>query len=969
MELSPELRELLRSVEFAPLREALAQENILTVESFRSVRLWVFLNQHDLYSLAGRQAICARVRELLANYPASRPAPPPVSIDNIVPDDEQEDKTKIPYSQRFSRDPLLYQDYPTLDCGFSVRVIGRLQKQDILNVGQLLEKTDEQLLAISGFGANSINEIHKFLARLEERSRESMPISSGSSMTQELLPYKEEIWAGNFAFAHEKQFSMNSHRAIWGFQEAHRVVDPELIRQIRDNPEKVTEICDMLQRFIIETERIAACEVLLKDIPEQRTRLDAKTLIKAYSDNKETITELLGKYQDGQTLTRYVFSNAEAVANKDQRITKFIKWCSFDVIPEIEAQLQLTVKTGQANTVLEGRVNGDTLAGLGEKLNVTRERIRQVEAKIFRLNQEWFRRHRIINKISVDLGAEEVLPSQAIADYLGDCGPKVVYLLKEFSGKDYRYDQDFDLFLLQKPEKLAEVRKYLDALPEIVAADKMKQLITEAITETHYPEQIVRLMVQKTYQRTGDTFHRSRLSLATVYEEILRKYYPNGIHIDEEEIRCFRELVQKEYSIDLSDRSFHAISSIIGRVGVLCGRGRYKSKRDIATLTPELTEKIRAYVETRTLPITLFTSIYAEFETELVTAGINDRYSLQGVLRELFDGKWYFRKDYVSTDAEVTSFYETLGSYIAKATSPVSKDELKRQFPGITDIVINMSLDNPEILNLFGSYIHVSRLTLTDEDIQYFHDKVEEALATDELCYVRDLYTLLSMERPGLLSRNYVTSGFCLYSLLEYLFGDEYNFSRPFIAREGAEIKSIQSVLKEMVQDSETIALSEVLAFASEHHYSIAGILDFADLCNDTHLLINDDELASIDYIGATEETAKTIEKLILAEINEATPIAHLECISQFPKLNVEWNAWLIYSILHKWSQALDVGPSKYPYRISYPVVAPAGMPLTVEYDERISHSGELVMPDNLDNIEELIADYLLENLGGTDEV
>lgn len=49
MELSPELRDLLRDNMFAPLRKALAEENILTVESFRTVRPWAFLNEHDLY--------------------------------------------------------------------------------------------------------------------------------------------------------------------------------------------------------------------------------------------------------------------------------------------------------------------------------------------------------------------------------------------------------------------------------------------------------------------------------------------------------------------------------------------------------------------------------------------------------------------------------------------------------------------------------------------------------------------------------------------------------------------------------------------------------------------------------------------------------------------------------------------------------------------------------------------------------
>ena len=67
-----------------------------------------------------------------------------------------------------------------------------------------------------------------------------------------------------------------------------------------------------------------------------------------------------------------------------------------------------------------------------------------------------------------------------------------------------------------------------------------------------------------------------------------------------------------------------------------------------------------------------------------------------------------------------------------------------------------------------------------------------------------------------------------------------------------------------------------------------------------------------------------------------------------------------------------EVGPSKYPYRIAYPVVAPAGMPLQSSNTARASAShitGNPMMPDNLDNIEELIANYVLEELGGSDEV
>ena len=954
MELSPELRDLLRDNMFAPLRKALAEENILTVESFRTVRPWAFLNEHDLYPMADRQSISLRILKLR---------------DDAVKTPAEEDLNDVPYAKRFSREPALYDAYPITDCGFSVRVLGRLQARGINSVGKLLEQTDSKLLAISGFGRNSINEVHDYLSKLEERSLSKVRTDIKVDATDEVLKYKDRIWAGDFSFVETDNLSTRSRLAVHTLENAYHVLGSDLVTAVREKPDYIKHLKKMLEGFITDVQIVSACEGIIQKIPTSRRDIDAKTVIKAYTANTETQSSLLVNYSEGASLRQFIFSNGEAIANQDAKLMRFLKWCEYDVKTELTEQLRLTIKTDQMRTVLYGRARGATLAELGDQLGVTRERIRQIEAKIYRHLKDWFKRHRINQKIFLDLEESIALPADRIAEYVGEIGTEVVYLLKEYAEEDYSYLPQNDLFLLGEKDCFTKVQEEINQLPEIVTADSMDQLISQTAESTGFPEKLIRIIVNKDYQRTGDTYHRSRLSLTSMYYEVLRKYYPHGIHIDEESIDRFRSQVESEYGIDMSDKRFHAIASILGRIGILCARGRYIAKDDAVQLSDSLKQKIKDYVESRSVPVTLFSSIFTEFEEELRIEGVDNRFYLQGILRDLFSDKWYFRKDYVSTDAEVTSFYETLGSFIAKATSPVTKDDLKRKFPGITDIVINLSLDNPEIINLFGAYIHVSRLTLTDEDIQYFHQKVEKTLSTQELCYVRDLYPELLQECPGLLTRNYITSGFCLYSVLEYLFGEEYNFSRPFIAREGSEIKSIHSVLREMVEDSETIALSEVLAFASEHHYSIAGILDFADLCNGTHLLINDDELASIDYIGVNEETAQTIEKLILAEIHEATPIAHLECINQFPKLNVEWNAWLIYSILHKWSKLLDVGPSKYPYRIAYPVVAPAGMPLVVEYDERISHNGDLIMPDNLDNIEELIANYVLEELGGSDEV
>ena len=548
MELSPELRDLLRDNMFAPLRKALAEENILTVESFRTVRPWAFLNEHDLYPMADRQSISLRILKLR---------------DDAVKTPAEEDLNDVPYAKRFSREPALYDAYPITDCGFSVRVLGRLQARGINSVGKLLEQTDSKLLAISGFGRNSINEVHDYLSKLEERSLSKVKTDIKVDATDEVLKYKDRIWAGDFSFVEADNLSTRSRLAVHTLENAYHVLGSDLVTAVREKPDYIKHLKKMLEGFITDVQIVSACEGIIQKIPTSRRDIDAKTVIKAYTANTETQSSLLVNYSEGASLRQFIFSNGEAIANQDAKLMRFLKWCEYDVKTELTEQLRLTIKTDQMRTVLYGRARGATLAELGDQLGVTRERIRQIEAKIYRHLKDWFKRHRINQKIFLDLEESIALPADRIAEYVGEIGTEVVYLLKEYAEEDYSYLPQNDLFLLGEKECFTKVQEEINQLPEIVTADSMDQLISQTAESTGYPEKLIRIIVNKDYQRTGDTYHRSRLSLTSMYYEVLRKYYPHGIHIDEESIDRFRSQVESEYGIDMSDKRFHAIASIL----------------------------------------------------------------------------------------------------------------------------------------------------------------------------------------------------------------------------------------------------------------------------------------------------------------------------------------------------------------------------------------------------------------------
>lgn len=68
-----EVEELLKEDEFGVLRESLNREHITTIEDLKALKLWPFMNRHNLYSIGQRQVIFSKVNALL--YPV-------VNLDN-----------------------------------------------------------------------------------------------------------------------------------------------------------------------------------------------------------------------------------------------------------------------------------------------------------------------------------------------------------------------------------------------------------------------------------------------------------------------------------------------------------------------------------------------------------------------------------------------------------------------------------------------------------------------------------------------------------------------------------------------------------------------------------------------------------------------------------------------------------------------------------------------------------------------
>ena len=845
---------------------------------------------------------------------------------------------------------------------FSFRTNKRLENAQIKTIFDLAMRTPEELMAIEGFGAGCQREVAQYMQSLKSKDRNDFEKKKSSiGLPRELI---DKIFNGDFSIDLES-ISDKQSKLIKKCQNAYDFLEKDLIVACKEETKKVITIVECLNAFTYKSQKI---DNLKKQINVNYLGCKVKHFISAFSVNSNTEKDLLALcVDDDETLDAYIldlkFNNIDDYALKIAY--KFLAWCSFDVREEISNFKSIYEKNEREYQVLKERAKRKTLEQIGEQFEVTRERIRQIEKKGTRKFEIWQKKHRILLKIYAIRNGDDVLTPLELSEYFGDETELLTHLYRNNASGDITYDKQLDVFIVGDNNATDRVNEFIDSLPETFREDNYDEYIRQGVEEFDLSEELLVKAFSDSYRVTGNIYHRSKLTLTTLYYQVLKNCFPDGLHIyDTDEIKKFRQAAKEEYDIDItgSDRS---IIAILFKVGILCERGTYKADEGI-DLSNELAKKIEDYIDNSEHPVFMTNTIYSVFEKELLEEGVDNKYFLQGLLHKRFDGKWIFRRDYISKDESFTTVYASLVEFIKNSTYPVSKEDIYRAYPGITEIVINIATGDKDILNLFGVYIHSSKLNISAKEKMYLHKKTEEALEKENITHCKEVYENVMQDYPDLLINNYVNYSFSMYSLLEYLFGDEYSFSRPFIARKGVEITKANTVIQQMVSEADDIEIDTIQRFAKEHHIVIDNILDLVDSCNETHLLINDLELKRIEDIGITEDKVIIIEDILDNEINTTIPVAQLKCINQFPGINYDWNEWLIYSIIKKWSTRFEVATNSKYFKLSAPLISRIGEMDASKYDAMSKDDiGRIATADNLDDIDNLLLDIDFDELGG----
>lgn len=873
--------------------------------------------------------------------------------------DDMDMASGIPLWEQLGLIPENYADMAVAELPFSVRVVNVFKNNSITTVSDLLKLKPETLMGIRNFGRSCMDEVVVRLrllpkGPLSERGYRKLQVNNKPPF---ILNHAESIALGDFSFVEDMELSQEEAQALSEYQTGYEMLGGDLVLECYLAPEKISPVISMLNDLCLDAEQLALLRSEAADIPHSRRKNKAVGYIIAFTlDDYKRRTLLSLCPSEACSIEDLINIPLPDDSQKLALLKQFLKWCAFDLEAEVRELFLPIFSDKRMESIVQMRARKRTLAQIGDVFGITRERVRQIDAKARRKFSHYYSRIRLITRISAEKNGVSTVSSNDIEGYCKSNVTELLYFLRNYENAHYTYDEQLDIFIVGDDSLQERVRTTIDRLPDIVNSNQLSTVLDEADEDGDIPMDVLQKAFMEAYRLTGDVYHRARLSLAKVYKTVLEKHYSDGIRAyDPDALQEFRRIVIDEFGDVGMPKNDRALTAKISSICILCGRGMYMPKR-AKYISNDLADRILQYIDESDQKIFLMNSLYSVFEGELNEEGVFNKYYLQGILRELGSDKYYFRRDYISKDAEATSLYASVVNFIKKSEYPVQKHQIKDAFPGITEIVITLSVSDPEVLNYFGAYLHSSRLVISSKEQWELRCALAEIVSDHKAHHGTEVYETIQRQMPTVFSRNAAIYPFSAFSILEYLFGGTFQFSRPYIAEPNVEVGRPGERLHDLIYSGDEFAISDIKEFCKEHRLQIQSLLEYGNACNDRFFWRDKYTMVSIESTGITESISQEMEEIIAAEISCTQPISQITCWHRLPRIAVPWTEWLIYSVLNKWGRRLAVATSSNQLRMAVPLIAPQGEMAADTFKEMPTESVQI---DDLDNIDDLIADLI----------
>lgn len=303
--------------------------------------------------------------------------------------------------------------------------------------------------------------------------------------------------------------------------------------------------------------------------------------------------------------------------------------------------------------------------------------------------------------------------------------------------------------------------------------------------------------------------------------------------------------------------------------------------------------------------------------------------------------------------------------FIKNTGNIVTREKILREFANTSVRALNMALGRDDILSYDSVYIAADNLQISNSAKRgmllslnkLVHDRMQHNIS--------ELFDYAKIYNNDFLLDAKISNSHQLFSVVAYLFSDEFSFTRPYFAARGVRILSADDQLKKHLDVSGNHSIRALLDYAKAKKITVDNIVRILTTFNDRYYIYNKERIIPIADTRINESCKQQLVRALSRELmsRRCAAIRDLETFTTLPTIGVQWTEWLVYSVLKQMKlSAITVTLSSVRFKDAIPVVAMIGED-TAENIRKVSckHFDTDSITNGVDNLEDI--DLLLEDI------
>lgn len=817
------------------------------------------------------------------------------------------------------RNPI-YASRDVVELELSTRPYRSLMNNHCKTFDALFTKTLQEISNFTNVGKKSLSEIVR-KCREFTANPQMGPKGEAIAAEEQSIPAVEAtemlLIAESIALGIEYSVSdLNEAEKglVYSLIEAYQVLGEDLCLMALEKPDKARELCLMLDDYIERQRVFQQGRLVIDHLSSRGISIDLHALPFVAAVKKKTAIDLKKVFTEDDRLAdistameRYLEREPQDQEVLMESIQMFADAVATGISTHLARAYARAITNDRVSIVVKLRQEGHSLKEAGDLLDITRERVRQIEGKAIRIFSETLRRadKDVIAYIRALLDGELMLHKDDVAAYVTDSDQLNLFwaCVKNgaFDGNTYSYQKKYRAVVFNH-ESVGKVEKIVDSLPQYIFKDELEEIIRHAIVEEGVLEKKIRADIKQRYKVFGKLYSEHRPTLVFICDWVLKNRFSNGFKVnDETDAKRFLGYICEVFGEERSHMTQHALDAKVSALGVLCDRGKYIHPSEV-TIHQSILDEVDRYIADSPKNAISFMELFEAFKNQLAGTQISNRYFLQGVMKlhgSYAVKNYHFHRDYI-TKEEGISPADELDAFV-RERGIVHKSEITAEFPALDEISVGrVAARCSNVLNIYGgNYIHASQFHIHEEDYDPLRSYLTEA--TRELpLNIRKAFNDCAVLFPMFMDRNELYNRDMLFAVLNYMFGSEFRFTKPYIANTDNADVTNRGVTLSILEPYDEIEIDELMDILDEHgiHYVSFSVL--MQMLSPDYIRTDKNTLMKRVLTGmdddVVEEALNTLSEAI--ETEGYLPSCKVLDFIWYPSIDVAWTPYLLEGIV-----------------------------------------------------------------------